>query len=526
MLFSRTLASLTFNDPYVPERMLAASYGVCMALWADPAGSSLRAVLPEFARSLVRSMFLPRGKARTSHVLSQDYALGVIELARRVAPRCIKQEDAPFLVRPLRAIKSPFRSARRISEEEAEQAKFAFRMDFENYTLGRLVPDRGNYQYDHGDYRAVRRQVLWRVQDLGYRTETFEQIDRRIAEMNSISRQSDPSQVDRYGKKYSWIAFFEMYGVRLDAGRLGEWRGDRPSDVDVDPSFPREPRDWRPEPSGLLSSAPTGRKAWLTSGASPDYRHVLRRDEIDGIPGPWLLMEGFIEETASDQRRLFSFVDARFTRGNDHRSLRRRFAETRYPTSHELGAPLDNYYTFAGEIPWSRRFAPSLWTDQGEPDPYRDHAFERYPFHEHPNGVEIEIPVCAWNWEYYHSELNQVGLTNVLAPALADRLHLVNHAREWDLYDQQGQRATVFARSSEPKGWESRLFFLREDLLNTYLRDTNQSLTWFVMGERDFATDVLLASRDAFADVFQRYQNVHKQAYRWNRRTHAPTPIK
>ena len=30
--------SLSFNDPYVPERMLAAAYGVAMRFWADPNG--------------------------------------------------------------------------------------------------------------------------------------------------------------------------------------------------------------------------------------------------------------------------------------------------------------------------------------------------------------------------------------------------------------------------------------------------------------------------------------------------------
>ena len=35
-LFEITLDSLSLNDTYIPERMLAACYGVAMAYWAEP----------------------------------------------------------------------------------------------------------------------------------------------------------------------------------------------------------------------------------------------------------------------------------------------------------------------------------------------------------------------------------------------------------------------------------------------------------------------------------------------------------
>ena len=41
-LFGLALESLAINDPYVPERMLAACYGVAMNLWADPRGGKVQ----------------------------------------------------------------------------------------------------------------------------------------------------------------------------------------------------------------------------------------------------------------------------------------------------------------------------------------------------------------------------------------------------------------------------------------------------------------------------------------------------
>ena len=80
-LFDLTLDSLAINDPYVPERMVAACYGVAMSLWADPRGGSVRAALPEFANALVDRLFVPGAPDATRHVLMQDSALGIMACA-------------------------------------------------------------------------------------------------------------------------------------------------------------------------------------------------------------------------------------------------------------------------------------------------------------------------------------------------------------------------------------------------------------------------------------------------------------
>ena len=82
VLFDEVLRSLSFDDPYVPERMLAAAYGVAMRFWADPNGELLRTAIVPFARSLVRQMFVANAPHATKHILQRGYALGVIALAR------------------------------------------------------------------------------------------------------------------------------------------------------------------------------------------------------------------------------------------------------------------------------------------------------------------------------------------------------------------------------------------------------------------------------------------------------------
>ena len=113
-------------------------------------------------------------------------------------------------------------------------------------------------------------------------------------------------KTDRYGKKYSWIAFFEMYGVRQDERRLAERRlEERISDCDIDPSFPEQVPEWNPELPDLFSEPYTNPVTWLAEGTTPRYENLFRIASIDEIPGPWVLLDGFIEESADDPRRGF-----------------------------------------------------------------------------------------------------------------------------------------------------------------------------------------------------------------------------
>ena len=118
--------------------------------------------------------------------------------------------------------------------ERAKRA--AIRMDFGNYTMGRLIPGRSNYDDRNPEYQRVLPVIVSRMLVLGYDPEQFETVDRQ---MDSGPRMgNDKHKVDRYGKKYGWIAYFEMWGVRYAQGLLAEERSARPSDADIDPTFP------------------------------------------------------------------------------------------------------------------------------------------------------------------------------------------------------------------------------------------------------------------------------------------------
>ena len=486
ILFDEALHSLDFGDPYVPERMLAAAYGVAMRNWADPKGDALRRAIVPFARALVRAMLIDEAPYATRHALRRDYALGIIALARKVDPNAIALRQVQYLRRPFSQIPTPFIDAGTISDAEVEDARRAMHMDFANYTLGRLVPDRGNYQEDHVEYREVRRQIARRMIDLGYSSNDFDSADRTIARSQPSGRGADGGKVDRYGKKYSWIAFFEMYGLREDLGLLGEDRaGERTSDCDIDPSFPESPTKWLPPLSDVFGAAPSAKAEWLSAGPVPNYDHLLLLDEVDGLSGPWILLDGFIQEGGTNSRETFTFLRGVMMRPSDVQRVQGQVANSEYLGNGQIPEAASDYYTYAGEIPWSARYAGYSRLSSGHARRELSPMLHRFEGGRWRDSGRIEVPVHRWAWEGYHSSLNDVSGIEFPSAALCEGLQLVNHAASFDLWDATGKQASAYREFKVGDVYgNSHLLYLRLDLLKKYLALTNQEFVWVPWGER------------------------------------------
>ena len=362
----------------------------------------------------------------------------------------------------------------------------AMLMDFSNYTIGRLVPGRANYQEEHAEYQNVRRQIARRMSDLGY-SSAFSKLDRSIAHTQSMTRESDGGKVDRYGKKYSWIAYFEMYGVRSDLDLLGEWRSRaRSSDADVDPSFPTEPIQWEPPLPEFFADAPTEHVSWLSEGPVPQYQHLLVKPHIDGVEGgPWVLLNGFIQQAGSHDRETMTFLRGLLMRPDEISRIQVEVREAEYLGNSKVPEPGEDHYTYAGEIPWSLSYAGDSRLANGRARRHVSPILERFSGGRWIASGRVEVPVHRWSWESYHSLFNQVSGIEFVAPALSEKLGLVNHNSTFDLWDQSGHRATVY-REFHVTGrfGNSKLLYLRKDLLERYLAHTKQSLVWIPWGER------------------------------------------
>jgi hypothetical protein len=298
--FARALARFRgINDPYVIERLAAAACGVV-----------LRADHPDTARRIADGILQLVADERPPHLLVRDYARRVLDSARAGGwpggPN-LPPDDAQWPV--------PARTAEQI-EALAGPPDYAYGSiwhslsgmgDFGRYVLLPALRDIAS-----GDPDALQdlaeRVVFDRVLELGWSPERFGEIDRR--------RSGDrDSVVERVGKKYQWIGFYEVLG-RISGHHAikGSWGQEeqRPYEYaeqliwrDIDPTvlvrkppaptapglpwfspadaaFPQSTSDdypadmlGVPDPLDLIAvSAPDG-TPWLVLVSNPDWKQPM-----------------------------------------------------------------------------------------------------------------------------------------------------------------------------------------------------------------------------------------------------------
>ena len=571
-LLEETIDSLGINDPYVPERMFAASYGVLMACRGDSERTSIMTnELPGFARRIYDEVFSGKAPHQTTHLLLREYASKIMELAYLHNPTVFSDEEfsrstPPFQMntlsewgvredprytkhtRPgfLNWLVSHWRSWRCAKyDSRREYEPSPFRMDFENYTIGRLVPDRRNYDYGNKNYKSVKERILWRIEELGWFAGDFDAVDKEIEENQYRFRsRTEAKKVDRYGKKYSWIAYFEMSGLLHDQGKLDRTDGyERIPDVDIDPSFPERVMEAELFSGDLLGDAELKMDDWLLNGELPDMMPYMKVPSIGEHDGPWVALDGHISQEDNERgRNSFCFIRSFIVKNDILDSFLSRLREQDL-SGRWLPEISAFFYTFSDEIPWCKTYAGNnhvkfsfvenertvrvekikteLYLDGEKLDispldlidmrivginisddsrtelseaeiervEYRDIPIEVDEIQKEYVEYDVLIPVCCFSWESYHSVVNDAGSAVALAKEISDDLNLFNRAQEFDLFTKSGVRASLNV-SNRGQGFRNKqsFFFIREELLRSYLQKHDSSLVWATWGERGYSS--------------------------------------
>jgi len=502
--YELALKASTISDPYVPERAFAAAYGAALSAWSDESNTTTRSILPIVARSVFISYFSDHAVTPTRHALFRQYCLGIIALARRIDSSCLSHEEAKYLEPPFSHLPSPFDKPPRTSTKKIEAADDeAISMDFGNYTIGRLVADRSNYDFKNTEYVKVRKAIVVRMLQLGYDPELFQEVDKTM--WSSSRHDEDGTKVDRYGKKYGWIAYFEMWGVRSDNNLLSEWRGDeRTVDADIDPTFLGAVKSWDPVLPELFVGSPQKIAEWIVDGPVPDYGSLLQPSVVDDVVGDWVLLEGFLEETAkTDYRNVFTFMRGILVERDQVSKLKKVFDSMEYPGNDAIASVREQYYKYAGEMPFdSVPGIPSSVTDSEQ----KMVSTDRWT----GNGVPVEVPVHVYSWESYHSKLNPESGAFFPSPAICQATRLGFRPYQWDLYDQEGVGSLYRRLKGRDDSVRGRIAYVRADLLDQYLEATNKALVWLIWGERgEHYRGRSGIDRDLY-HVYDQHKHIHK----------------
>ncbi len=573
-LFDLTLKSLTINDPYIPERLLAASYGVAMALHANPSNSAFtNNTLPDYGRNLFEAMFKKGAPHATTHALMRDYAKHTIDIVMLHHPNILDKQEKKRVTPPYRdgGIRK-WGESEDLNKGEYRDGNAPINIDFlEKDILQTLVPLSQKDELRSQEYKTVHANIYWRLYQLGYSLKIFGEIDKNIARSTWTRTAGNEGGIDRYGEKYARITSYELYGHRQDKGLLkSEWREDnvRPSNVDIDPSFPDEPHKIQIVTIDFLGDRSTSLREWVECGGQPDVEPYLFLNEIDNETGPWVLLDGHINQDEQETRRgLFVFLRGILVEEHRLQEFLNFFQKQNLGGQWLPEIPTD-YYTFAGEAPWCETFPLSEISEVRFPMGQQIRKVQRTEVSFVRNGAEltgeelnslfeklkpapgpapqfatlgkvleaervtitevksfrkerkpvtknfpIVIPVRKNNWESYHSVVNPHQRTVIPARELAEAFGLWLHLPSWDLYDPKGKRASISIAWGDWWRTEHQLTYLRQDLLEQFLEMKKLVLLWGIWGEREIrfrANDIATRQKQDF-----QFYKVFQQVYRY-----------
>lgn len=549
--FKATLELSRANDPYVIERILAASYGVVMALHANTNNASFLKTLYPFSKSVYSLFFKKKAPCSTTNVLTRDYARGIIEVA------LLHKKDL-LLPTQIRRVRPPYKDGgirQWGRSEDKDKGKYRdgnapLGMDFENYTLGHLVPNRNNYDYKNKGFIRIKENALWRIYQLGYSLEKFGDIDKSIVSNTRMDRNPDyAGKVDRYGKKYSWIAYHEILGLKMDKKELDRWwisEDGRSSEFDIDPSFPQTPRPERkPLISTILTKGPRKIKKWLVQSNSPDISSYRKLENVDGINGPWVLVHGTIgQKNVKLSRRITTFITGLLINDNDGEKLKEFLDCTAFPGNDNIPSLPETRSIFAGEIGWrenSKKEDPvyikikrgekkvklskqekqfynvrivygnsEVLKEKHEPPEYKtEPVYEK---------ISVE-PLARWfsskDYSYLGRDDDGVGLY-IPSKKIIKANKLYNGIASFNLLDIKDKVASISFVRGDQYGTHENLLYIRKDLLDKILKKSGKKLFLIAWGERQFWPETGFEHRKELAPIYEKYQNVYKELIKYD----------
>ena len=548
-LFKLVMKSFKINDPYVSERTLAATYGIAMARQNDFEDTSfVTEVLPSYGKQLYEAMFKPDALYATTHVLARDYAKRSIDIALIHHPNLLTEDERERITPPFTdgGIRE-WGDTEKHGAGEYQKGPAPLQMDFENYTLGFLVKDRGNYNYEHPEYKRVRSNILWRIYALGYSPEDFGEIDRLLNQQNQVyGRSADGRKTDRYGKKYSWIAFHELAGFRQDNDLLPDYGENvRVLGADIDPSFPAEQYRYNLVKEDFLGDRKVSHQEWVFKSNHPDLTNYLKVDRfcndlkmdmLCGEDGPWVVLWGSLsQEDKKDNRDIFALIQGLIVKPEETEAIVETFTNQEARDRSNMPFCPEDYYTYAGEVPWCdtypenscqeiqieigkvlvpekqvkllRNGKPISWDEahkfwdsitnliEKEDEETLKARLREQNLDITIQTVETEVPeyqtfealvsVRENNWEDHRSAINSNRGVAIPSRQIAEDLGLCGQSQSFDLFEKEnGKRASITFRYGEGWGEMQRFTYLRQDLLERYLAETGGKLIWVVWGER------------------------------------------
>ncbi len=325
-------------------------------------------------------------------------------------------------------------------------------MDFAKYTIGHNIA--AYYEEDLPSLKEILAMIIWRVKELGYDETTFEKTDKDIAKKNyNYSRHNNSTKVERYGKKYSWIAFFELYGKYVLKGKAKTEapQSFRVSEMDIDPTFPTLASKVQLITKCFLPRTNDDIQTWVNKNETGLLKSIYKKNDDSNN---WILIFG--RSSQEDKRKIR--IDIRVNalvfpkdkkdfvvdklKQSDGIDLRREGQE--------------QYYLFNGEIPWGKLI----------------HKVKMDGFFNIDRAFQYATLFDWYCWESYHSGMNDIGNQPFIRKEICDEFNFRYDIQKMAFFDNE-QVVTAYYHDKS-----SYFYYINEDNLSKFLEKYELCLVW------------------------------------------------
>ena len=485
------------NDPYVYERLFAVAYG-CAVRTEKKEG------LTDLSIYIHQTIFKDKDEVYP-HVLLRDYARGVIEFTH------YSGFELPFDIDEIRPpYKSSFPKAMMTNDEIDKKYKKEHYIS-QNSILSSMTTEYGRGMCSYGDfgrytfesalsYWDVNANCLsnlaieWIFEKYGYDVDKHGEYDK-----NTVSNNRRLPTIERIGKKYQWIAFYEMvarvsdnfkkytgwkFGKEEEEPYQGPWN---PYIRDIDPTMlisktgncdDEQPQDFWWTNKEIFNWNCSNENWVKQTKGLPSIKNIIQVKDDNG--DEWLMLESYSswpepkkigeEKRNQPRKELWCQIRSYIVKDDEYNSfkdwaVKQEFMGRWMPESG------DRYKMFSREYYWSpaQSYFMTEWTE------VQDNESGKYI-------AEVNVTAQGFLWEE-ECDRSKEGAIRFLKPSklIYEGMKLKHSQKEGEFLDISNE-VQCFATNVYH---DSTSFLLIKKVpFFKFLQDNNLNIVWTVIGEK------------------------------------------
>lgn len=485
----------SINDPYVYERILAAVYGATL-------NTAQLNELPELALYIVEHIFSK--KEVYPNVLVRDYARNIVEYA--LFKEKIELIDAEVIRPPYNSVlPDNYPSNEEIDSYEFDWNSKEFKHIYgsQNRILSSMVTEYGRGMRSCGDFGRYTFQSalsLWKDLDpnllsnyacklifekFGYNVDIHGQFDRHAGMGDRFE-----SKVERIGKKYQWLALYEVVARVADNAQITDWDGNEVGHFqgpwqnylrNIDPTFPpqRAKSIELPAPVFSVSYDSWGEEEmnWIKSrDGLPDPKEMIVNGEFLSLEGSfsWSEPERLgIDRKNSDKKHIWYQIRSYLVKESEYENLKEWLKKQDF-MGRWMPESSENHSVFSKEHYWS----PAYHDRDEDPEETRWQPLrnDRLDYRDEEIIADVLPTAEEHRWEDKED-------TSFLAPRteMFEGMGLCSSEIPSCWFNDRGQLACF---DPHVFGEEKSELLVRSDLLEEFLNKKGLKIFWTVLGEK------------------------------------------